>query len=192
MTSPRHTPPRRTAQHAAPQPLADFLATLPAVYVGAGALLTNAAGEVLLVNPTYKPGWEIPGGAMDPDEYPRETLRREIGEELGLEIEPGRLLVTDFILARPERPRPSTMHVYECGVLDEAQQESIRLQVEELSEYRFVPEDELSQYLPGRLLRRMREALLRLYFGGVADLENGYEPGTAREQLPLSDTPEID
>jgi hypothetical protein len=37
--------------------------SLPAVYVGSGALITNAANEILLVEPTYKPGWEIPGGS---------------------------------------------------------------------------------------------------------------------------------
>jgi 8-oxo-dGTP pyrophosphatase MutT (NUDIX family) len=162
----------------------DFLASLPAVYVGVGALITDADGGVLIVNPTYKPGWEIPGGAMDPDEYPRETLRRELDEEIGFRLEPGRLLIVDFCLARSARPRPSIMYLYDCGTLDEEGCARIRLPAEELSEHRFVPPAQLEDLLPPRVLRRVREALARRAAGGTADLENGFEPGLARAARP--------
>jgi 8-oxo-dGTP pyrophosphatase MutT (NUDIX family) len=165
--------------------MADYISSLPAVYVGAGALITDDDARVLLVKPTYKPGWEIPGGSMDPDEYPRETVRRELAEELGLVLEPGALLAVDFMLARPERPRPSTMYVFDGGRLTAAQRAAIVLQKEELSEYRYVPLDELEHYLAGRLLRRMRAAHRRLTSGeGPIELENGYAPGDARAAAP--------
>jgi 8-oxo-dGTP pyrophosphatase MutT (NUDIX family) len=117
---------------------------------------------------------------MDPDEFPRETLRRELAEEIGFTIEPGRLLSVDFTLARPERPRPSIMYVYDCGILDARQQEQIVLPADELSEHRFVAPDALAGLLRGRLCRRILEALRQRELGGTADQENGHVPGTAR------------
>ena len=107
-------------------------------------------------------------------------------EELGLELEPGSLLVVDFSLARPKRPkrpRPSIMYVFDCGVLDERQQAAIRLPEDELSEHRFFPADELDGPLGGRLLRRVRSSLIQRRLGTPADLENGYAPGAARTAL---------
>ena len=38
--------------------------------VGAGVLFRDGAGRVLLVKPTYKNGWEIPGGYVERGESP--------------------------------------------------------------------------------------------------------------------------
>jgi ADP-ribose pyrophosphatase YjhB (NUDIX family) len=42
--------------------------------MAAGALLFDEDGRILLVEPTYKPYWEIPGGVVEADESP--TPRR--------------------------------------------------------------------------------------------------------------------
>jgi GT2 family glycosyltransferase len=49
----------------------------------AGSPSASGAGRVMLVNPTYKPLWDIPGGYLRPGESPTRALRREIAEELG-------------------------------------------------------------------------------------------------------------
>ena len=71
------------------------LARLPAKRMGSGALIRDPAGRVLLVEPTYKATWEIPGGNVERDEAPRAACARELREELGLEIVLGRLLVVE-------------------------------------------------------------------------------------------------
>ena len=57
--------------------------------VTTGAVIVDAQGRVLLLQHHFRPGsgWGIPGGFMQPGEQPEAALRRELREELGVEIE---------------------------------------------------------------------------------------------------------
>ena len=61
----------------------------PRFAVTAGAVITDARGRVLLLKHRFRPGigWGMPGGFMEIGEQPEEALRRELREEVGLEIE---------------------------------------------------------------------------------------------------------
>jgi 8-oxo-dGTP diphosphatase len=56
--------------------------------VTAGAVITDQTGRVLLLKHRFRAGsgWGIPGGFLHPREQPEEALRRELREEIGLEI----------------------------------------------------------------------------------------------------------
>lgn len=83
-----------------------------------GVLFRDKAGRVLLIEPSYKLNWEIPGGAVEADESPWDTAVRELGEELGWDQPLGRLLVVDYV--RPQDSRPEgVVFVFDGGVLDE-------------------------------------------------------------------------
>jgi 8-oxo-dGTP pyrophosphatase MutT (NUDIX family) len=56
--------------------------------MGAAVLFTDTGGRVLLVEPTYKDYWEVPGGAVDADESPYDAAVREVKEELGCPSHP--------------------------------------------------------------------------------------------------------
>ena len=80
-------------------------AGLPAIPVSAGALIWDRAGRLLILKPTYKSGWTIPGGVMEADgETPWEACRREVAEECGLQAGAGRLVCMDFRRPRPGKP----------------------------------------------------------------------------------------
>ena len=75
-------------------------AGLPAKRVAAGVLARNRRGEALVLQTSYKPQWEVPGGLVEPDEGLVAATRRELAEELGLVLPVGELLVIDACPAR--------------------------------------------------------------------------------------------
>jgi 8-oxo-dGTP diphosphatase len=60
----------------------------PRFTVTAGAVITDQAGCVLLLKHRFRPGsgWGIPGGFLHSREQPEEALRRELREEIGVEV----------------------------------------------------------------------------------------------------------
>jgi 8-oxo-dGTP pyrophosphatase MutT (NUDIX family) len=148
--------------------------SLPAKRMGAGVLICDDQGRVLLVEPTYKDYWEIPGGAVEADESPRSAAAREVEEELGLRIEVGRLLCLEWQGPEPGRSE-SLMLVYDGGVLDDTS--AIRLPADELASYAFLDPVELEGVTLPRLVRRVRAALDALARGAVVELEDGVDVG---------------
>ena len=153
---------------------AAYIASLPRVLAGAAVLFRDGEGRVLLVEPSYREGWVLPGGTVESDdgETPRQGARRETAEEIGLDREPGRLLAVDWVhgTGRP----PVVAYLYDGGVLGEDEFKAIRLQEEELLSWRLVPRDELGGYLRGALGGRVLAALDVLADGsGTAELEDG-------------------
>jgi len=57
--------------------------------VTAGAVILNDKREVLLLKHRFRAGsgWGLPGGFMEQGEQPIDTLRRELREEIGLEVD---------------------------------------------------------------------------------------------------------
>lgn len=99
-------------------PVEQYVAGLARKRMAAGVLFRDQTKRVLLVEPSYKPNWEIPGGAVEANESPWATATRELVEELGWNHPVGRLLVVDYV--RPQESRPEgVVFVFDGGVLDE-------------------------------------------------------------------------
>jgi RimJ/RimL family protein N-acetyltransferase/8-oxo-dGTP pyrophosphatase MutT (NUDIX family) len=60
-------------------------------------LVRDHEGRVLICHPTYKRDWDLPGGVVEVGESPRLAAGREIHEELALDVDPGALLLTDWL-----------------------------------------------------------------------------------------------
>jgi 8-oxo-dGTP pyrophosphatase MutT (NUDIX family) len=142
----------------------------PGKRMGAGALIRDADGRVLVVEPTYKDRWELPGGSVDRDESPRAACEREVAEELGLHLVVGRLLCIEWQGPGPDRTE-SLMFVFDGGVLPEGQ--VVRLPPDELASYRFIRPEDLDDVMSPRISRRVRAAILGAAEGRLVELEHG-------------------
>ncbi|MFF4933227.1 NUDIX domain-containing protein [Streptomyces griseofuscus] len=137
----------------------------------AAAILTDEEGRVLIVKPTYKPGWNLPGGRIDEGETPRRACARELFEELGVRVTPGRLLAHAFV-APPGRPAAHVYYVFDGGPLTVEQQKEIRLQESELAECRFsFPDDIPIEDIPPAVRPLWSAALAARESEGPAYLE---------------------
>ena len=60
-----------------------------------GAIITDDTGRLLLIKRGHEPEegrWSLPGGRVRPGESDLEAVAREVREETGLQVEPGRLI----------------------------------------------------------------------------------------------------
>jgi len=173
------SPPRRSV---APVPDSDHppesdpAFVIPAIPASAGAMIFDRSGRLLILKPTYKSGWTIPGGVMEADgETPWEACRREVREECGLDVRAGHLACVDFRRPRPARPgRPGNpggiRFLFDCGKLDDASLAAVVLQAEEISEHRLVRLPAALKLLRKPIRRRVAAGRRS---GGLRYLENG-------------------
>ncbi len=136
---------------------AAWYARLPTMFGAAAALFTSPGGQILLVKPNYRAHWSLPGGILEHGEPPHEGCRREVKEEIGLDITPGRLLVVGWAGPDEVRPRPVVHFVFDGGVL--AADVPIELQEDELDDYRFVAAADVPGYLPPIISARVAAAV---------------------------------
>ncbi|MEE6257108.1 NUDIX hydrolase [Plantactinospora sonchi] len=153
-------------------PAGDYTATLPGKRMGAAVLIRHDDGRILLVEPAYKDHWELPGGTVEADESPYDAAVRELAEELGLSVTPGRLLVLDWVPPRTGRTE-GVMVVYDGGVLDTTRAAGIRLPADELRSWAWSTPAEAAQRLSPLLARRAAAATQAVTDGVTAYLENG-------------------
>ena len=124
--------------------------------MAAGALITDGGTRILLVRPTYKDGWDIPGGYVEPSESPAAASARELVEEINLDRPTGRLLVVDWA------PHPTEgdkiLFIFDGGQMSEDQAAALIVDGNEISEAKFHEADALDGLMPERLIRRLRTA----------------------------------
>lgn len=124
--------------------------------VAAGVLFRDDRGRVLLVKPTYKDGWEIPGGYVEKGESPLAAATREVAEELGANLNIADLLVLDWA------PHPAEgdklLVIFRGGTLDHTDLARFTLDHTEIAEAKFFAVEQLADLMPDRLARRVAEA----------------------------------
>jgi 8-oxo-dGTP diphosphatase len=155
--------------------LAEGNATQPRKRVGADILLRDTTGRLLLVDPRYKPDWDLPGGMSEANESPVDTVRRELREELGLDVIVGRLLCIDWV--SPHGPwDDSLMFIFDGGRLDDERIADLKLVDDELRAFEFCEKAEAAARLRPYVWRRASWAVHALISDATLYLHDGRRP----------------
>ena len=120
-------------------------------------LFRDGSGRVLLVRPTYKDGWDIPGGYVEPGESPKQAAAREVKEELGLTPTIGRLLVVDWAPHPDEGDK--LLFIFDGGSLLDLDAGTLTIQRTEIDRVEFVDPDDAAARLSVRLFERITSSL---------------------------------
>ena len=115
-----------------------------AVRQSAGVIF-RAGDEVFLVKPGYRNYWVWPGGMLNQGEAPEQAARREVREELGIEVGELKLAYSDVIPPH-DGFLDSKSFCYQVDVSDKAAfLRSITLDTEEHEAAEFVSSQEAQQ-----------------------------------------------
>ncbi|HIT75586.1 MAG TPA: NUDIX hydrolase [Candidatus Avipropionibacterium avicola] len=151
---------------------AHFTTRLPTKRIAADCLLFTEDGRIVLVKPTYKEPWDLPGGAVERDESPRDAARREVREELGLTVDPGSLLVVDWLRRQGEFTEVLAL-LFDGGVLTPETLASCAPDHREISEVRSIDPALAAEFLEPETFSRVAAALAVRESGQTVYLEDG-------------------
>lgn len=126
-------------------------------FVGAGALIFDPDGRMLLIKNRLRNSWEYPAGGAEGNESPYRTCHREVCEEVGLELDHYRLVGIDFW--RKLTPNGNIMFTFATEVtLDQAS--GVKTQAFEVSAYRWVSRTDALNLITPDLKSRLVELFI--------------------------------
>jgi 8-oxo-dGTP pyrophosphatase MutT (NUDIX family) len=112
---------------------------------------------VLVVDPTYKEGLDLPGGMVEANESPQAGALRELGEELGLTRTIGRPLVIEWIGAHGPWD-DQIVFVFDGGVMTAAEISTIRVTDAEIAAWAFRHIADVRDEMRDHIWQRLRAA----------------------------------
>ena len=125
-------------------------------YVGAGAIIFDPDGKVLLLHNRLRRAWEYPVGGSKGPESPIETCRREVGEEAGLHIDKYRLVGIDFW--QQLTPNGNLLFTFVAEISHDKAAE-VKIQALEITDYRWCSRDEAIAIINPKYKARFVELL---------------------------------
>ncbi|MEO5664779.1 MAG: NUDIX hydrolase [Nocardioides sp.] len=135
-------------------------------------LIRDEDGRVLICQLTYKNDWDLPGGVVEVGESPRLAVSREVDEELGLTIEAGDLLLTDWLPPWGGWDDAVCL-VFDGGVHAAAIVQTIVKQEREIRDAQFCTPEQVRERATDFTARRIEAAVRSGLAGGAAYTESG-------------------
>jgi 8-oxo-dGTP pyrophosphatase MutT (NUDIX family) len=145
---------------------------LPRKRAIAQMLVRDPDERVLLCRLTYKEDWDLPGGVVEVHESPQLAVSREVAEELGLDLAPRSLLLTDWLPSWSGWDDALCL-VFDGGVHDAAILDEVVVQPREIRSAEFCTMEQVHERCADFTARRVESALANARGGGPSYTESG-------------------
>lgn len=148
--------------------------------IAAGVVVLRGE-SILMVRPTYKEYWDIPGGYVEPGESPKDACAREVQEEIGIAVDELLLAAVDW--APNDKEGDKLLFLFVSPELNGIDAASLKFPDQELSEARYVSLAELNNFTIPRLAKRLAATVEALTSGEVPIyLEHGIRAETQQHR----------
>lgn len=148
----------------------------------AAGVLIRDRDRYLLVKSPYKKYWDLPGGMVERGESPMQAARREVLEELGIELAwPMPVLVADYLNATDTRAE-GVRWVFGSYLID---RRPLRLQADEIEDFEWCTRARITQltcYHAPMLERRIQAAISASQHGQETLMVDGW-PRQHRQRI---------
>lgn len=144
--------------------------------MAAGIIIFDSAGRMLIVKPSYKDHWSVPGGVIDKNESPRVAALREVKEEIKLDLKEVSLLCVDYMSPAESgyiTKDENIQFIFFGGTLSDDEISKIKIPKDEIEEYKFVEPAEALKLVNDRLANRIKPCLEAIKSGTPVYLEGG-------------------
>lgn len=150
----------------------EYLKTLPKKRIAVGVLLFNDSNQLLVLKPSYKDHWTIPGGVVNEYESPIDTAIREAKEEIGIDIKLSKCLLIDFTKNQLDGFLSESLQLIFLGEkISDDDIKNIIIGNDEIIESKFVHFEEALKILSANISKRLNR--LNGNFEKFVFMENG-------------------
>jgi len=116
----------------------------PKKMIGVKVVVKSSDGKVLVVKPTYKPTWQLPGGVVEAGENPKAAAKRELQEETSIVCSEIELKLVDLVFRADQ---DVLLLLYELLPTQDSEQ-NIIVQAAELEMYEWIAPQDAPARLP--------------------------------------------
>lgn len=135
----------------------NYLKNLPTKRIAVGCLFFNSREELLILKTSYTKNWTIPGGCLNKGESPLEGLRREIKEEIGVELEIKKCLIIDSKKEIIGNYEDESLQIIFIGKkLNKNDIAKIKIDANEITEFKFKKIEEALKLLNLKIAKRIK------------------------------------